>query len=243
MTRLVLLSTLAVGFLAPVCCAQQVAVNRDNKTIEVTVTNSADSVADVAQLAIGYFNFGRTHDATYEENVRVSNRILRALLDAGVSKKYIVTNSQNMSRTAEEDLKNIPADQRKDREFTARQSWTVHVTTADASKVVDIAVAAGANDLGDPSWDMADPDALETKAYISALTKAHELADQMAKALGAKTGSLLYASNTARQLFGLGTVNASTASIRYKLVPRVTLELLPQKIEKTATVHAVFAIE
>ncbi|MFZ0637505.1 MAG: SIMPL domain-containing protein [Candidatus Acidiferrales bacterium] len=218
-------------------------MNRDNKTIEVTVTDSADAVADFAQLGIGYFNFAQSHDAAYEENVRVSNQILHALLEAGVPKKDIATNSLTLSRTAEEDLKGVPADQRKDREFTARQSWEVRISTADASKVVDIAVAAGANDLSDPSWELADPSGLENKAYVSALMEAHDLAAKMAQALGAKVGALLYASNQSRQLFQYMTVNTSGAIVTSKLVPRVEVELLPQKIEKTATIHAVFAIE
>ena len=243
MTRSVLLSMLLASCFAPVCRAQQVSVNRDNKTIEVTVTDSADAVADVARLEIGYFNFGRTHDAAYEDNVRASNQILHALVEAGVSKKDIVTSSLNLNRTSEVDLKDVPVDQRKDRAFTAHQSWIVRASATDASKVLDIAVAAGANDLRDPNWEMADPSALETKAYVSALTEARDLAEHMAHALGAKAGALLYASNAARELLETVTVNAEVASVRYKLVPRVSVELLPQKIEQSATVHAIFVIE
>jgi len=243
MTKPVLLFVLLAVCFAPVCRAQQVSVNRDNKTIEVTVTDSADAVADVARLEIGYFNFGRTHDVAYEDNVRVGNQILHALVEAGVSKRVIVTSSLNLNRTSDEDLKDVPADQRKDRAFTAHQSWTVRVSTVDAAKVVDIAVAAGANDLKDPSWEMADPSSLETRAYASALTRAHDLAENMAKTLGTTAGALLYASNAVGQSFQYVTVNAETESIRYKLVPRVSVELLPQKIEKSATVHAIFAIE
>lgn len=113
--------------------------------------------------------------------------------------------------------------------------------------VVDLAVKNGANEVEDVEWEVADPVALQAKASGAALAKAREVAEQMAKGLGAKLGDLVYASNRApvpKAWRGMETVtvNAEVAGMRTEeRKPRLTL--FPQKVKSDATVYAVFAIE
>ena len=89
-------------------------------------------------------------------------------------------------------------------------------------------------------------DTAETQAYASALEKARALADQVAKSFGAKTGALLYASNEARpsQFFGAGEGGGVGGGIfRKDRSARPDTKLLPQKIEKSGYVRAIFALE
>jgi hypothetical protein len=92
-----------------------------------------------------------------------------------------------------------------------------------------------------------DPDTVETQAYASALEKARSLADQVAKSFGAKTGALLYASNEARpsQFYGAGSGGGVGGGIwaRKDRTTRPDTKLLPQKIEKSGYVRAIFALE
>jgi len=222
--------------------AQEIVVNRENRTIAVTVTESVKVESEVARIRVGYRNYGRTQDLTYQDNVQTSNRITQALLDAGVPKDKIETEKLNLGAAFDSDW---PREIQKERQYEAFQSWTVQIRVADAQKVVDVAVSAGANDVEDVDWDVADPVALEAKANAAALAKARALAQQMATELGGKLGSLLYASNRTpvpaafRGLLASESAMVASTSVERKPV----LKLFPQKVERQATVYAVFALE
>ena len=62
--------------------AQDIQVNRQNKTIAVTAEESTTADAEVAVLAIGYHNFGATQEAAFQDTVQAAERIIKALLDA-----------------------------------------------------------------------------------------------------------------------------------------------------------------
>lgn len=222
--------------------AQDIQVNRQNKTIAVTADESTTADAEVAVLAIGYQNYGLTQDAAFRENIRVAERITKAWLDAKVPKANIETDKLQLTR-AEIDEK-WTADMKKERQFSARQSWHVTVAASAAQTVVDLAVTAGANDIEDVGWDVADPAALQAKAGGAALAKARSIADQMAKGLGTKLGELVYASNRAPVSKKWQTVEVDAERmIPQPPPPPPKLTLFPQKVRSDATVYAVFSIE
>ncbi len=221
--------------------AQEIQVNRQNKTISVTADESATADAEIAVLAIGYHNYGLTHDAAFQENVRAAERITKALLDAKVPKANIETDKLRLART-EIDEKWTP-DVKKERQFTAEQSWHITVSASEAQTVVDLAVKAGANEVEDVEWNVADPVALQAKAGGAALAKAKSIADQMAKGLGTKLGELVYASNRAPQTKTWQTLNVEAVSLMAPPPPPPKLTLFPQKVKSDATVYAVFSIE
>ena len=109
---------------------------------------------------------------------------------------------------------------------------------------MDIAVDAGANEVGTPQWFLSNSDTADRQAYTAALAKAHSVADQMAASFGGKTGALLYASNEARPFGGSGG-GVGGGSYHSLKTPRSRPEtkLLPRKIEKSAYVRAIFALE
>jgi len=224
--------------------AQDIQVNRQNKTIAVTAEESTTADAEVAVLAIGYHNFGATQEAAFQDTVQAAERIIKALLDAKVPKANIESDKLQLTRT-EFDEK-WTADMKKERKFTAAQSWRVTVSASEAQTVVDLAVRAGANDVNDVEWNVVDPVALQAKASGAALAKARSIADQMAKGLGTKLGELVYASNRAPVAKGWRgmTVNAEAAMMVYTAAEKQPkLTLFPQKVKGDATVYAVFSIE
>jgi uncharacterized protein YggE len=224
--------------------AQSVQVNQQNRTIEISASSSIEITADRVTIVVGYHNYGPTHEAAFDQNSRVAAQILKAWKDAGVSEKKIATNSLTSHLTSEDDLKDMTLAERKEKQYEVNQSWRIEETTDVAEKLLDIAVDAGANDVSAPEWDLADPDAAESKAYESALGKARALADQMAKSFGSKTGALLYASNESRPSRFV-TLNTEAATILEKknYSTRPATKLLPQKIEKSGYVRAIFALE
>jgi uncharacterized protein len=227
--------------------AQTVQVNQQNRTIEIAATASLEITADRVTITAGYRNYGPTHDAAFAENARIAAQILKAWTDAGLSQKEIATNALSSRLTSEIELRDMSPDERKQKEYEVEQSWKITQKIDVAEKLLDIAVDAGANYVGDPVWDLADPDAAETQAYASALEKARAVADQMAKSFGAKTGALLYASNEARpSQFGGGIAGGAAGGAfwtRKERTARPDTKLLPQKVEKTGYVRAIFALE
>jgi uncharacterized protein YggE len=225
--------------------AQTVQVNLQNRTIEIAANSSIEVESDSVTITLGYHNYGPTHDVAYAENARTAAQILKAWTDSGFPQKAVSTNALNSHLTSEEDLKDMSASDRKARQYEVSQSWKIAAKMETAQKLIDIAVDAGANEVGDPEWGLADPDAAESQAYTSALQKARTIADQMAKAFGTKTGALLYASNESRPSRFLTTLNTESASIAEKRVrtTRPETKLLPQKIEKSGYVRAIFALE
>jgi uncharacterized protein YggE len=224
--------------------AQDIQVNRQNKTISVTADESITAEAEVAVIAVGYHNYASNREDAFQENIRVSNGITKALLDSGIAKENIETGKLNLSRV-EQDEKWTP-EMKKDRQFEAQQAWHITLPVARAQAAVNLAVKSGANEVDDVEWNVADPVALQAKASGAALAKARTVAEQMAKGLGTKLGELVYASNRAPvskffRSITLNTESATLSSTTEEKKPELTL--FPQKVKSDATVYAVFAIE
>lgn len=250
MHRFLLVSVFFSVLVSPrLAFAQEVQVNRENRTIELQTESSIEVQADLVTITVGYHNFGPTNDVAYADNVRVADQILKAWTSVGVPEDQISTHSLSLSRVSDSDLREMDAADRKEKQFEATQSWTIAAKTEVAQRLLDIALASGANEVNDPVWELSDPSAAESKAYASALEKAHGIAEQMARSFGAKVGALLYASNEARVISFVtksGLVDYGLASLDMRSAmspPPHPVKLLPQKIQKKATVRAIFALE
>lgn len=234
----------SVLVVAAICQSQDIQVNRQNKTIAVTADYTLTADAEVAELAIGYHNYAPTQETAFRENVRIADQIIQALLHAKIPSSSIETDKVRLDRV-EIDEK-WPEEMKKQRVFVAQQSWHVAVSAAQAQSVVDLSVKAGANEVDDVDWNVADPVALQAKASGAALAKARSIAEQMAKGLGTKLGELVYASNRAPVPKLWRGLTASTESAEVSTTaaePEPKLKLFPQKVKSDATVYAVFAIE
>jgi hypothetical protein len=117
-----------------------------------------------------------------------------------------------------------------------------------AAKVLHLAIMAGANDRGNIQWELRQDDSLEAEAAKKALEHARQIASQMATGLGVKLGTLVYASNQTPPRgifanFGIGQMDTSTISLAGMKPNLAPLAISPERITKSATVYAVFAIE
>jgi uncharacterized protein YggE len=239
---------MAVGLLAMALAAavhvsaQTIQVNKDNRTIAITTTGEAEAVADRARVSVGFHIYGADQDSTYAEASKTSNAVMKALRDSGVKEEAIESSSQNLSAIEDTDK----ARYSKGIRFEFSQSWNVTVPAASASDVLHVAITAGANSSGGISWEMADERPLEAEAAKKAMAHALEIAEQMAVGMKAKIGPLVYASNQipARPgLFGYATLNTESASLSSSKVNLKPLAIRPEKISKSSTVYAVFALE
>ena len=221
--------------------AQTIQVSKDNKTIAITATDSAETEADTADIVVGYTLYGTAQDATYAEASRVSNQIVKALTDAGLKRDQIRSTEQNLSPLQPEDKPRYD----KGLRFVASQTWKVTTKAANAAEALNLAITAGANNSGGIEWRLSDDNALEAEAARKALTHAQQIAERMAGGLHARIGPLVYASNQQpqRNFFGaaLKTENVSVGRVLNKTPS--PLAILPDKVSRSATVYAVFSLE
>ena len=227
--------------------AQGIQINKDNKSINISASAEASALADTAIVTIGFQSFGKEQDQTYAEAARTSNAIVTALQAVGVLDRAIQSSDQTLHSLepgAEPDRTRYAEGLR----FFFSQSWQVTVPAADAAKVLSVAVQAGANQSGTIQWELGDESALQSEAAAKALGRAHELAAKMAQGLGSHLGALLYASNqtSPQAISGSGIGSGRGGNLgggymeRKNLLP---LAIRPQRITRSATVYAVFAIE
>src|SRR5271154_2644832 len=186
---------LAVFGTAAVLQAQQIDVNKNNRTIVATATDKATVDAEVATVHIGFQVYAADSKSAYALGSKTSNAIVDALKKVGVESSAIQSDSQSVEPVQPFELQNLPESEKAQRQFQVSQSWSVKTSAKNAPAVLDTAVQAGANQSGQIDWDVADPDALEAQAAESALKRARAIADQMAKGLGTTLGPLVYASN------------------------------------------------
>lgn len=224
--------------------AQTIQVDKNNRTIAINTSDTATELADIATVTVGFEIYAPDSQTAYSQGSQLSNAIMEAVKKAGVPEKEIQSKEQQLTHTEFPEYDKTPPEERAKKQFTLSQSWTVRVPAKDAAAVLHVAIGAGGNESGDISWDLTDRSALQAKAAAKALVHARQIASQMAEGLGAKIGSLVYASNQApmtpiRMAMGAAQTVAVTAG-RQKVSP---LAVVPQEVEERATVYAVFAIE
>ncbi len=242
---------LAVMFACTVVAAnaQQIQVSQQNKTIAISTSADASALADTAVITVGFSSWGKDQDSTYVNASKTSNAVFSALTAAGVPKDAITSTGQRLGPidpNSEEDKTRYAEGLR----FSFSQSWHITVPASQAANALHVAIANGANNSGDIEWELRHDETLQAEAAGKALQHAREIASQMAQGLGAKLGSLVYASNQSppRGIFanmGFGNVelNTSSATLSTKSRNVAPLAIAPELITKSATVYAVFAIE
>jgi uncharacterized protein YggE len=233
------------GLFAATVSAQQIQINKDNRTIAVTATDTASAMADTATVHVGFVAYAADADAAYAEGSKTSNAIIGALTAKGVAKTDIQSESQSVAETQQYELDKLTPAEREHRRFQVRQSWTVQTKADDAASVLNTAVNAGANNSGQIEWTVADEKALDAKAAGNALSRARAIASQMAQGLGIQLGELIYASNQAPQNPGPIMMRGTAMGVVGSEVGVVAppLAIAPSKVDRSATVYAIFAIQ
>jgi uncharacterized protein YggE len=239
--KMLRITAIALCTAAIAASAQTIQVSRENRTISVTATDKVTAMADMATVHLGFIVYGPSSDAAYANGSRTSNAIVKALTSAGIPAASIESENQAVAPVQNYQVDKLTDAEKAQRKFQVTQSWTVRTNANDAAKVLDLAVKAGANQSGQIDWSFKDENAPEAEAAAKALQRAQSQAEQMAKSLNAKLGALLYASNEVQASPIRPFMRAMAAAPAMdKVAP---LAINPRQIEKTATVHAVFAIE
>jgi uncharacterized protein len=223
--------------------SQTIQVNAANRTIAITATDKVIVMADTATVHIGFIAYGPDSDAAYATGSRISNAIVKSLTTAGIPSDAIESENQNVSPVQEYQIDKLTPAEKAQRKFQVVQSWTVRTPADDAAKILDLAVKAGANQSGQIDWSLKDENAPQAEAAGKALQRARTVASEMAKGLNVNLGALLYANNETQAEPPRPMMKAMAAMGAGPMPAAPPLAINPRRIEKSATVYAVFAIE
>jgi uncharacterized protein len=237
--KLLTITAIALAAAAPLS-SQTLQVNKENRTIAITATDSVIAMADVATLHIGFIVYGPDSDSAYATGLRVSDSIASALTNAGVPEDALESENQSVAPVQQYQVDKLTPAEKGQRKFQVTQSWTVRTNVKDAGHLLDIAVKAGANESGAIEWSLKDQNAPQAQAAAKALQRARTVATQMAAGMNVRLGPLIYASNETQ---GAPVQPLMRAMAAAPGPPPPQLAINPRRIEKTATVYAVFAIE
>lgn len=236
-TTAALTAMLFAGTLA----GQTIQINKDNRTLAVTATDSAFALADLAVVHVGFEVYGADEQGAYTAGSQRSNAIVAALQSRGVAKDSIESQDQSLQPLSDYELQKQPP-ALKGMRFKLAQSWTVRTQPDKAAEVLDTAVKAGANQSGAIDWEMRDATPLEREAAAKALAHAQSIAAGMAEGLHTHVGALLYASNQAQEARApMFKVQAMLMEPKNKMAQ--PLAISTRRVERSATVYAVFGLE
>jgi uncharacterized protein len=240
--NLLKITAIALATTAPLI-AQTIQVSKENRTIAITATDKVVVMADVATLHLGFIAYGPDSATAYANGSKVSNAIAAALTKAGSPADALESENQNVAPVQEYQVDKLTPAEKAQRQFQVTQSWTARTNAKDASRFLDIAVKAGANQSGAIDWSLEDENAPQAEAAAKALQRARTVAMQMASGMNVQLGALIYASNETGAEPVRPVVARFNSAMAMPAPPPAPLAINPRRIEKSATVYAVFAIQ
>jgi uncharacterized protein YggE len=214
----------------------QLKIDSTNRTLTVGAEERVTADPDIAVLHVGLQTPPSDAKTAYAVGAKISNEVVSALKQAGISEASI--------RSVSQSLESVDA---KAHKFKLVQSWAVETPPKRAAEILDIAIAAGATQSGEIDWTVQDVHALEDQALSRAAERAKSNAVVLAKSMGAHLGALVYVSNQneePQRLNGYANENfaGGGGGADFITIPK-PLAIEPHKVSRTATVYAVFAIE
>ncbi len=222
----------------------------ERRTLSVSATGTVTAEADLAIVRVGYKLFGADAKSAYAEASDTSNAIMQALISSGIAKTAIESSSQVIQHTQPYELQQLPfgSEDRSRRQFTVAQSWTIRVRPDEASKALNTAINAGANESGWIEWNVSDPNVLEAQASAKALSNARTIAEQMVQKSDVHLGHLVSASENQSPINMNRPINGAIAGALGGIgmgqgSPTQPLAVSSRRIEYTVSLYAVFAIE
>lgn len=151
---------------------------------------------DIAGFSAGVISHGKTASEALAANAFDMNRVIAALKHAGIADKDIQTAnlSLNPVYAPQRSLPDGTIDPPQPRIIGYQASNTINVRQRNLKAygmVIDTLVAAGANQVNGPSFEVENPEPTLDAARTSAMQKARARAELYARAAGLKVNRIL----------------------------------------------------
>jgi uncharacterized protein YggE len=201
----------------------------DTRSVTVTGTASVQAVPNRAGFSAGVSSNAASAQAALAANATKAARIVDALRSGGVDKADLQTQDVSVSPRWNENGEQDG--------FTAHSSVQVHVQDVRAAgRLIDAAVAAGANETSGPSFDRGDREALYRSALKEAFGDARLKADTLAGEAGASLGRVL------RIEEGQAMAQPEPMPLEMRAATDTTTPVEPGKQDVQATVTVTFSL-
>jgi len=180
-----LVAALALVAAIPATHAQErpamTAYSSDGTLVSVSAQATSKRVPDVATISTGVVTQAADANSAMRQNAERMAKVTAAIKSAGIASRDIQTSGVSLNAQYKYEQNQPP----KITGYEARNTVSVKVRDiARLGKVMDSLVAAGANDLNGPSFEVDEPEAAYDEARRAALEKARARADMYAQALG-----------------------------------------------------------
>lgn len=165
------------------------------RTIRVVGVGEARATPDEASLSFGVETTAPTAKAAADENARVMQRVVQALVSTGVPRQNVQTSNFSV-------FPNYAPPRPGTEEPTLRGYRVTNMVTARTEEIarvgalVDAALAAGANRVHGIRFGLRNPEPVKAEAIRNAVARARGEAEAIATALGVRLGPVLDASTT-----------------------------------------------
>ena len=138
-------------------------------TVTVSGTGSVSAVPDQAEVSAGVETRGATAQAALDANAAAMRKVIAAVRAAGG--KDVTTQTVSLSAAVDPEGREVAGNG-----FVATNVVSAKIDLADAGKLIDAAVAAGANTVWGPDLSYSDPAKLYREALAKSVADARERA-------------------------------------------------------------------
>jgi uncharacterized protein YggE len=158
------------------------------RTITVSAEGKVTAKPDIAVISLSVVTQGKTVKAVTQEGNTKMTAVIDAVKKLGVDAKDITSTQYNLYPQYFYPENQAP----KLSGYNLNQDITIKVRDLEkVEDVLDSGIAAGANQVGQLSFDIDDPSGVKKEAREKAFTTAKEKASEMAKAAGVKLGRVV----------------------------------------------------
>ena len=181
MNRTLIIPTILATTASPALAAD-IQLQAQGPVVELSVTETVKAKPDIATVSTGVTSQAPTAVAAMQKNADAMDAVVKRIKALGIAGDDIQTSGIYLG--AQYDY-----DQRTQRQVFRGYQASNRVTVtlrkvADTGRVLDALVAAGATDIGGPSFSIDDDSAPRAQARKSALDKARRQAEDYAKWAG-----------------------------------------------------------
>jgi uncharacterized protein YggE len=221
--------------------------NAERRTVSVTGTGIATLAPDLARFSVGVFEQGKTLTEVQGTVASKTNAILDALRKNGVdTDKDVKTTQYSVAPQFDYPQNRAPVLNG----YRVQNSLTVTVRDinkpANANKVgtlLDAAVQAGANLVGNVVFTLADPEAANATARAEAMKNAQTKANALVSGTGAKLGHVVSVSDQTNSPGAPKDVQPMPAAAPASAASAPPTQIQPGDTSVTITVNVTYALE
>ena len=206
----------------------------DGTRLDVVATGEATRVPDIVRINAGVSTQAPTATEAIRQNAARMESVRAALRRAGVAERDIQTSAINLYP----DWRHIENRTPELIGYRAQNQVNIRFRDiANAGRILDALVAAGANEINGPSFEIEQPEAALDEARMEALANARARAELYARALGMRVRRVLSVSEA-----GMGAMPPRPVMMR-EMAAQDATRIVPGEQSLIASLTVSFELE